>query len=73
MEMGKRRVRHRAPDYTFGLGPQGRAADAVNPLSAEVRQARARRSRTISVAAAGEPFTKPKKGPKSRVAEKPVT
>jgi hypothetical protein len=32
-----------------------------------------RRSRAIRVAAAGDPLTKPKKGPKSLVAEKPVT
>jgi hypothetical protein len=30
------------------------------------------RSRTIRVAEAGDPLTKPKKGPKSCVAEKPV-
>jgi hypothetical protein len=36
------------------------------------RQVRERRSRTVSVAEAGEPMTKPKKGPKSRVAEKPA-
>jgi hypothetical protein len=30
------------------------------------------RSPTMSVADAGDPFTKPKNGPKSRVAEKPV-
>jgi hypothetical protein len=36
-------------------------------------QLRDSRSRTITVADAGAPLTKPKNGPKSLVAEKPVT
>lgn len=41
-------------------------------VSAHAHQLRDSRSRTTSVAAAGDPLTKPKNGPKSCVAEKPV-
>jgi len=44
-------------------------SDERLPLSGQVRDSR---SRTISVAAAGDPLTKPKNGPKSWVAENPV-
>jgi hypothetical protein len=34
VEMGERRVRHRAADYTFGIGFQEGAAGCANPQSA---------------------------------------
>ena len=50
---------------------RGRAtSDGPGRLGCHLRDSR---SRTINVAAAGEPLTKPKNGPKSCVAENPVT
>jgi len=46
-----------------------RAARACERPGCQFRDSR---SRTIRVAAAGDPLTKPKNGPKSCVAEKPV-
>ena len=65
-------------DQTPGRGGDPRRRARTDPAIVECaaerrRQTRASRSRTISVAAAGAPLTKPKNGPKSRVAEKPVT
>ena len=55
----------------YGTSPSPRpAADGPGRLGCHLRDSR---SRTINVAAAGEPLTKPKNGPKSCVAEKPVT
>ena len=55
----------------YGTSPSPRpAADGPGRLGCHLRDSR---SRTINVAAAGEPLTKPKNGPKSCVAENPVT
>ena len=63
---GDRRSRDR-----YGTSPSPRpATDGPGRLGCHLRDSR---SRTINVAAAGEPLTKPKNGPKSCVAEKPVT
>ncbi len=55
----------------YGTSPSPRpATDGPGRLGCHLRDSR---SRTINVAAAGEPLTKPKNGPKSCAAEKPVT
>ncbi len=55
----------------YGTSPSPRpATDGPGRLGCHRRDSR---SRAINVAAAGEPLTKPKNGPKSCVAENPVT